>query len=115
MCINPWCSTDLSIYKIHFLCRFGSGSGQIWLDEADCTGNELCLLSCSNNGIGVSDCGHFEDVAIFCSGSRSPSTNCSGFISKYCYMYQVSNIYIPLYTASTSSYSSVVPSARLLV
>ena len=68
--------------RYHFLCRFGSGSGQIWLDEVNCTGSESCLLSCSNNGIGVSDCGHSEDVAIFCSGSRSSSTDCT---SKFSY------------------------------
>ena len=62
------------------LCRFGQGSGQIWLNDVFCSGNESCLLSCSNNGIGVNICEHSQDVAIFCSGTRSSSTNCS-FIS----------------------------------
>ena len=60
--------------------RYGSGSGQIWLDDVGCSGFESCLLSCSNNGIGVHNCGHSDDVAITCSGSRSSTADCS---SKY--------------------------------
>ena len=64
--------------KYHFLFRFGSGSGTIWLDDVGCTGSESCLLSCSNRGIGSNDCSHSEDVAIYCYGSRSSSlTDCS--------------------------------------
>ena len=49
-----------------FICRFGSGTGQIWLDNVGCTGSESRLTSCTNNGIGVHNCGHSEDVAIYC-------------------------------------------------
>ena len=67
-------------YGNAFLCRFGSGSGQIWLDNVGCTGNESCLLSCANLGIGSHNCGHFEDVAIFCSGARNTTTDCSSIL-----------------------------------
>jgi len=56
---------------ITFLCRFGQGSGQIWLDDVGCSAaaSESCLLSCRNRGIGFHNCSHFEDVAISCSGT----------------------------------------------
>jgi len=57
--------------------RYGSGSGPIWLDDVGCFGSESCLLSCSNNGIGVHNCGHSEDVAISCSGTRLSTAGCS--------------------------------------
>ena len=75
-------STVIKI-EYHFLCRFGAGSGMIWLDDVGCSGNESCLLSCSRNGIGDSNCSHVGDVAIFCSGSPSSSTNCSFINSKF--------------------------------
>ena len=39
-----------------------------------------CLLSCSNRGIGSHNCAHSEDLAIYCSGTRYSSPDCS-FIS----------------------------------
>jgi len=64
------CVMDVAItIKCSFACRFGQGSGQIWLDDVDCTGTESRLTSCSNNGIGVHDCSHYEDVAIYCASS----------------------------------------------
>ena len=64
----------------YFLYRYGSGSGPIWLDDVGCFGSESCLISCSNRGIGSHNCGHSEDVAISCSGTRLLSADCS-FIS----------------------------------
>jgi len=61
---------------------YGSGSGPIWLDDVGCFGSETCLLSCYNRGIGSNNCGHSEDVAISCSGTRFTSTDCS-FISTF--------------------------------
>ena len=68
--------TELSSSS-NYLCRYGSGSGPIWLDDVGCFGSESCLLSCSNRGIGVEDCSHSEDVAISCSGIQFSSTDCS--------------------------------------
>ena len=62
---------------IAFLCRFGSGSGPIWLDDVQCSGGETCLLSCSNRGLGSHNCNHSEDVAIFCFGPRTSSRDCT--------------------------------------
>ena len=51
---------------------YGSGSGPIWLDDLDCTGNELSLAECGHHGWGVHNCGHYRDAYIVCDNS-----NCS--------------------------------------
>lgn len=66
-------STQGSIFW-NFFSRFGSGTGLIWLDDVNCRGSETRLTSCSNRGIGVHDCSHSEDVAIYCS-SRLTTTS----------------------------------------
>ena len=44
----------------------GASQAQIWLDNIDCSGNEATLSECSNNGFGVHNCQHSEDVGIRC-------------------------------------------------
>lgn len=48
--------------------RFGRGRGSIFLDNVGCNGTELRLTNCTNRGIGVHRCSHFEDAAVVCSG-----------------------------------------------
>lgn len=50
--------------------RFGSGYGEIWLDEVTCSGNEASIMDCrlGIDRIGDHDCGHHEDAGVVCTG-----------------------------------------------
>jgi CD163 antigen len=45
---------------------FGDTDAPIYLDTVQCLGHESSLLDCPNQGIGVHDCSHIEDVALAC-------------------------------------------------
>jgi len=48
---------------------YGRGSGQIWLDNVHCNGDEMSLAECGHNGWSVHSCGHYADVSIACGNS----------------------------------------------
>ena len=50
----------------HRSAHFGQGSGQILLDDLQCTGREGSLLECSHNGINNHNCAHYEDASVTC-------------------------------------------------
>ncbi|XP_022803800.1 deleted in malignant brain tumors 1 protein-like [Stylophora pistillata] len=83
--VGQWgtiCDKGWDINDAHVICRqlgfpsatqaFGSathgqGSGQIWIDDLDCTGNELHFDECSHGGWGNHNCDHSGDASVECS------------------------------------------------
>ncbi|NXJ71112.1 SRCRL protein, partial [Rostratula benghalensis] len=49
------------------------GTGQIWLDEVNCTGAERNLSECQARPWGEHNCNHIEDASVECSGSAVSS------------------------------------------
>ena len=52
------------------VAHFGQGSGNILLDDVECSGSENRLVDCTHGGISVHNCDHSEDAAVMC---RNPS------------------------------------------
>jgi len=46
--------------------EYGSGEGEIWMDNLGCLGTETDLGECQHNGFAQHNCGHEEDVSISC-------------------------------------------------
>ena len=74
------CSDSFTISSANVVCRelgfvgvvqiesFGPGTGQIWLDEVQCAGNETSIETCSHNEFGVHNCLHSNDAGVVCIG-----------------------------------------------
>ena len=64
---------DLIRYNVHN--RYLEGSGRIFLDDVNCAGAELTLISCPNPGLSIHNCAHSEDVGLQCTSTLSdPAT-----------------------------------------
>ena len=50
----------------HGGAHYGEGSGQIWLDNVECRGDESLLVACDANGWGYENCNHGEDASVTC-------------------------------------------------
>ncbi|XP_063333377.1 deleted in malignant brain tumors 1 protein-like [Pelmatolapia mariae] len=93
VCDDSWDLNDANVVCRQLGCgsarsalqsaAFGEGSGPIWLDDVACFGNESSITDCRHNGLGVHDCGHYEDASIICDAASSVrlvngQSRCSG-------------------------------------
>ncbi|XP_025760612.1 deleted in malignant brain tumors 1 protein-like [Oreochromis niloticus] len=84
VCRRLNCGTALQAPQFAY---FGQGTGQIWLDDVVCSGNESSLTECQHTAFGIHNCIHGEDAGVICSDSirlaGSGSTQCSGRVEVY--------------------------------
>ncbi|XP_043956782.1 deleted in malignant brain tumors 1 protein-like [Gambusia affinis] len=70
-----------------YSAQFGQGTGEIWLDDLVCSGNETSLALCGHNGFGTHNCGHGEDAGVICSNHSirlsGSNESCSGRVEIY--------------------------------
>lgn len=77
ICDDYWDFNDARVvcrqlgYKYALAAPYGplvpDGTGQIWLDDVACAGNEPTLNKCSHMGWGSHNCRHSEDAGVVCS------------------------------------------------
>ncbi|XP_056016605.1 deleted in malignant brain tumors 1 protein-like isoform X1 [Ostrea edulis] len=93
ICDTDWSNQDAKVVcstlgltpVAHHASHFGKGSGQIWLDNVDCHGNDTDILNCRHRGVGVHNCQHSKDAGVSCVPIRlaGGSFNDSGRLEVY--------------------------------
>ncbi|NXG66364.1 SRCRM protein, partial [Hemiprocne comata] len=77
ICDDNWDLSDANVVCKQLGCgyaveafvsaHYGKGSGQIWLDDVNCTGAESDLWTCPSKSWGQHNCQHKEDAGVLCS------------------------------------------------
>ncbi|KAM4049934.1 neurotrypsin isoform 1-T1 [Anomaloglossus baeobatrachus] len=88
VCDDQWDDADAEVVcrqlglggvaKAWSQAHFGAGTGQILLDEVQCTGNELSIEECQRSSWGEHNCGHKEDAGVSCTPVADGSIRLAG-------------------------------------
>ncbi|XP_044303645.1 soluble scavenger receptor cysteine-rich domain-containing protein SSC5D-like [Varanus komodoensis] len=94
------CDAGWDLQDAHVACRelscgnaskalggahFGQGSGPIWMEGVNCTGEEAFLRDCPQGPWGQHSCDHSQDASVECSAVRlaSSSSRCAGRVEVF--------------------------------
>ncbi|XP_056604982.1 deleted in malignant brain tumors 1 protein-like [Triplophysa dalaica] len=76
VCDAGWDLTDAGVVCKNMGCGspveatigayFGQGSGSVFLEDVDCTGNEISVTQCPSNGLRTSSCTNRDDAGVIC-------------------------------------------------
>ena len=78
ICDSGWSQIDAKVicnqlgfptdgkHGVAYDAYFGEGTGNIWLDNVNCDGNEKNIRSCNHKGWGVYTCTHKDDAGVYC-------------------------------------------------
>ncbi|XP_035697094.1 deleted in malignant brain tumors 1 protein-like [Branchiostoma floridae] len=66
--------------EVHSSAYFGEGTGLIYMDDLQCTGDENSLFDCPYAGWEVHNCGHSEDVGIVCNSGGLSGGEIAGIV-----------------------------------
>ena len=85
--VNLPCPAGEALLNAHF----GQGTGQIVLDDVQCSGSENQLLACTSAPILTvsSNCDHSDDAGVRCEGMH----NTNDTVQAHCYVTQFSRKY----------------------